>query len=112
MSSDETSRAGATSSESNAASYLRTASITRSASPLTDDSGPLTASGLFNAGNFDPAKLHPMANLGDNLDFLVLEDDKRNQLPGAETALPSRGWTDDLCYGTGTTYLSGVYPYL
>lgn len=108
--SDETSPTGATSSESNATSYLRTASITR-ANPLTDGSGPLTASDLLNAGNFDPARLHPMANLGDNLDFLVLEDDKRNQLPGAETALPSRGWTDDLCYGTGTTYLSGVSHY-
>lgn len=30
-------------------------------------------------------------------------------MPGSETALPSRGWCDDLCYGTGTAYLSGYF---
>ncbi|KAF8492495.1 Tim17/Tim22/Tim23/Pmp24 family-domain-containing protein [Gautieria morchelliformis] len=49
-----------------------------------------------------------MAGLSDQLDYLNLEDDKTNELPGAATALPSRGWSDDLCYGTGTTYLSGL----
>lgn len=56
---------------------------------------------------FDVAKLHPMAELGDNLDFLALDEDKLSELEGAGTVLPSRGWTDDLCVGTGTTYLSG-----
>ncbi|KAF8329703.1 Tim17-domain-containing protein [Cantharellus anzutake] len=105
----ETSASESTSLENNTASYLRNASFTRSAPPpFLNTDGPLTASDLLTSDNFDPTKLHPMANLGDNLDFLVLEDDKRNQLPGAETALPSRGWTDDLCYGTGTTYLSAL----
>lgn len=63
---------------------------------------------LGGAGGFDVSKLHPMAQLGDSIDYLTLEDDKKNALPGAETALPSRGWSDDLCYGTGTTYLSGT----
>jgi len=49
-----------------------------------------------------------MAAIGDKLDYLLLEDDKVNQLPGAGTPLPSRGWSDDLCYGTGTTYLTGL----
>jgi import inner membrane translocase subunit TIM23 len=56
---------------------------------------------------FDPAKLHPLAGLGDKLDFLQLDDDKLTEVQGAASVLPSRGWTDDLCVGTGTTYLSG-----
>jgi len=67
----------------------------------------LTASDLLSAP-YDPAKLHPMASLGDQLDYLVLDDDKTNDLPGSGTAVPSRGWSDDLCYGTGTMYLGGL----
>jgi mitochondrial import inner membrane translocase subunit TIM23 len=57
---------------------------------------------------YDPAKLHPLADLSDKLDYLLLDDDKTSELPGARTAIPSRGWSDDLCYGTGTMYLSGL----
>ena len=57
---------------------------------------------------YDPAKLHPLAGLGDNLDFLQLDEGKINDMQGAVSVLPSRGWTDDLCVGTGTTYLSGL----
>lgn len=60
-------------------------------------------------GSFDPAKLHPMAGIDDKLDYLLLDDEKTSDLPGAGTAIPSRGWSDDLCYGTGTMYLSGPY---
>ncbi|OLL26634.1 Mitochondrial import inner membrane translocase subunit tim23 [Neolecta irregularis DAH-3] len=56
----------------------------------------------------DPAQLHPLANIGGGLDYLSLEDDALNSLPGSHTALPSRGWGDDLCYGTGTTYLCAL----
>jgi import inner membrane translocase subunit TIM23 len=56
---------------------------------------------------YDPAKLHPLAGLGDKLDFLQLDEDKLSDVQGAASVLPSRGWTDDLCVGTGTTYLSG-----
>jgi hypothetical protein len=49
-----------------------------------------------------------MASLGGQLDYLVLDDDKTNDLPGSGTAIPSRGWSDDLCYGTGTMYLGGM----
>ncbi|EIW58757.1 mitochondrial import inner membrane translocase subunit tim23 [Trametes versicolor FP-101664 SS1] len=59
-------------------------------------------------GSFDPAKLHPMAGIDDKLDYLLLDDEKTSDLPGAGTAIPSRGWSDDLCYGTGTMYLSGL----
>ncbi len=60
-------------------------------------------------GSFDPSKLHPLAGLEDKLDYLLLDDDKTTDLPGAGGAIPSRGWSDDLSYGTGTMYLSGPY---
>jgi len=57
----------------------------------------------------DATRLHSLAGIGDQgqLDYLLLDDDKLNSLLAAQTALPSRGWTDNLCYGTGTTYLTG-----
>jgi len=65
-----------------------------------------TAADMFSTSAYDPAKLHPLAGL-DKMDFLALEEDKLSDVQGAATVLPSRGWTDDLCIGTGTTYLSG-----
>ena len=80
----------------------------------TDTSKPeLAVSGQAPTANdllaaYDPARLHPLAGLGDKLDYLLLDDDKKSELPGADTAIPSRGWSDDLCYGTGTMYLGGA----
>ncbi|KAF7973962.1 hypothetical protein HWV62_13930 [Athelia sp. TMB] len=85
--------------------YLRSATFTRPDGPSGDNA--VTASDLL-MGAYDPTKLHPLADLGDKLDYLLLDDDKTNDLPGAGTAIPSRGWSDDLCYGTGTMYLSGL----
>ncbi|RAL13850.1 protein transporter TIM23 [Aspergillus homomorphus CBS 101889] len=57
----------------------------------------------------DPTQLHPLAGLNqDTLDYISLEDSALDQLPGDRSVLPSRGWSDDLCYGTGTTYLAGL----
>lgn len=56
----------------------------------------------------DPARLHPLAGLDKPLDYLILEDEELNKLPGSKSLLPSRGWSDDLCYGTGTTYLTAL----
>jgi mitochondrial import inner membrane translocase subunit TIM23 len=39
---------------------------------------------------------------------LTLEDSALSDLPGSQSALPSRGWSDDLCYGTGVTYLTAL----
>jgi len=75
--------------------------------PAPPQHAPLASDLLLSAS--DPTRLHPLAQLGDKLDYLLLEDDKVNDLPGAETALPSRGWSDDLCYGTGTMYLGGTF---
>jgi import inner membrane translocase subunit TIM23 len=92
------------SSSQNPTDYIRSATFSRPDAPSGDNA--VTASDLF-MGAYDPAKLHPLANIGDKLDYLLLDDDKTNELPGAGTAIPSRGWSDDLCYGTGTMYLSG-----
>lgn len=94
---------------SNATDYLRNAQFsTGSSSSSATTLGTPTASDILSgAGSFDPQKLHPLAGLTDKLEYLTLDDEKTNELPGARTALPSRGWGDDLCYGTGTTYLSG-----
>lgn len=87
--------------------YLKNATFASSSGSYGADGSPVTASDLL-TGGFDPARLHPLAGLQDQLEYLALDDDKVNDLPGAATALPSRGWSDDLCYGTGTTYLSGT----
>ncbi|KAI1437763.1 Tim17-domain-containing protein [Xylaria sp. CBS 124048] len=57
----------------------------------------------------DPSQLHPLAGLDkDSLEYLSLEDSALTNLPGAHTAIPSRGFSDDLCYGTGITYLTAL----
>ncbi|KAG5923375.1 hypothetical protein E4U42_004980 [Claviceps africana] len=57
----------------------------------------------------DPSQLHPLAGLNkDTLEYLSLEDSALSELPGGQSVLPSRGFTDDLCYGTGITYLAGL----
>jgi import inner membrane translocase subunit TIM23 len=79
------------------------------AGPSTSAPAPQLPSALDTLGGsaYDPAKLHPLAGLGDKLDFLQLDEDKLTDMEGAASVLPSRGWTDDLCVGTGTTYVSG-----
>ncbi|CAB53081.1 Mitochondrial import inner membrane translocase subunit tim23 [Schizosaccharomyces pombe] len=67
-----------------------------------------TASDILSGSEFDPAKLHPLADLDKPLDYLLIEEDALSTLPGDSMAIPSRGWQDDLCYGTGTSYLSGL----
>jgi len=60
-------------------------------------------------GSFDPSALHPLAGLNqETLDYLSLEETALSDLPGGRSALPSRGWSDDLCYGTGVTYLTAL----
>lgn len=85
----------------------RAADVSRVGLAASSSSQAPTANDLLLAA-YDPARLHPLAGLGDKLDYLLLDDDKTNELPGADTAIPSRGWSDDLCYGTGTMYLGGA----
>lgn len=67
-------------------------------------------SSFLNApGSYDPSALHPLAGLNqDTLDYLSLDDSALSDLPGSRSLLPSRGWSDDLCYGTGVTYLTAL----
>ncbi|SCV74901.1 BQ2448_7930 [Microbotryum intermedium] len=71
---------------------------------------PDASSILGATSSIDPAALHPLAGLIDSkdLDYLALDDDKLSAVEGGESVLPSRGWSDELCYGTGSTYLCGL----
>lgn len=69
-------------------------------------SAPDATSFLSEVAIPDPSRLHPLAGLNqDTLDYLSLDDSALDELPGSRSVLPSRGWSDDLCYGAGTTYL-------
>ncbi|KAF2220168.1 Tim17/Tim22/Tim23/Pmp24 family-domain-containing protein [Elsinoe ampelina] len=77
--------------------------------PYSTQEAPNVSSFLNSSDAFDPSSLHPLAGLNqDTLDYLQLDDSVLTDLPGARSALPSRGWSDDLCYGTGVTYLTGL----
>ena len=80
-------------------------------SPNRYDDAPTAASILGATSGIDPSALHPLAGLvGDkDLDYLSLEDDKISSVDGGKSVLPSRGWGDELCYGTGSTYLAGEF---
>ncbi|KAI5953743.1 TIM23 [Candida theae] len=52
--------------------------------------------------------LHPLAGLDKGIEYLDLEEEKLNQVEGSQGLIPSRSWTDDLCYGTGAVYLMGL----
>ena len=81
------------SSSHNTTEFLQNVSFSQSDGSPPDHA--VTASDLLMAA-YDPAKLHLLAELGNKLDYLLLDDDKTNELSGAGTAIPSR------CYGIGT----------
>ena len=75
----------------------------------TDLSAPDASSILNSASIPDPSQLHPLANLNQQtLDYLTLEESALSSLPGSQSAIPSRGFSDDLCYGTGVTYITAL----
>lgn len=63
---------------------------------------------ISSAGVLDPARLHPLAGLEKGVEYLDLEEEQLSTLEGSQGLIPSRGWTDDLCYGTGAVYLIGL----
>lgn len=99
-----------------ASAYLQSATFAQpsasssSSSFVPDQAQPQepTAQSLFASSAFDPAKLHPLAGLGSDqqLDYLLLEDDKTNLEGGA--VMGNRGFFDDVQAGTGTAYISGA----
>ena len=79
------------------------------AQPAFDPSTAQDSSSFLYGSGLDATQLHPLAGLNqDTLDYLTLDESQLSDLPGARSALPSRGWSDDLCYGTGTTYLTAL----
>lgn len=97
-----------TSPSPSSSSPLRDPADTFQPAPF-DPSTAQDVSSFLNPGAFDPAQLHPLAGLNqDTLDYLTLEEGALSDLPGGRSALPSRGWSDDLCYGTGATYLTAL----
>lgn len=55
--------------------------------------------------NLNAAKLHPLANLNrGELEYLDLESNSQR----SDGLIASRGWTEDLSYGTGAMYLLGL----
>lgn len=80
-----------------------------SPSPFDASLADSDASSFLTAGLPSAAALHPLAGLNqDGLEYLTLEESALDQTPGSRSALPSRGWSDDLCYGTGTTYFAAL----
>ena len=107
--SDNKPSSSTTSPPSVEATLKDTASGTTFENPTTSYQAQDVSSLLSGATLPDPSKLHPLAGLNqDTLDYLSLEDSALSELPGGQSALPSRGWSDDLCYGTGITYISAL----
>ncbi|GAV27656.1 hypothetical protein PMKS-001124 [Pichia membranifaciens] len=97
---------GSTKKEETAPAASAAADVPATAAPAAYDDTQLNISAF---PVFDASKLHPLAGLDKDLEYLDLDEEKLNTVEGTGNGiLPSRGWTDDLCYGTGTLYVSGL----
>ncbi|KAI1777872.1 Tim17-domain-containing protein [Hypoxylon cercidicola] len=109
-----TGRKSSSSSQQSSASESSSASTTTPTDTFTPTPfNPAEAQGvdsfLKSSAFADPSLLHPLAGLDkESLEYLSLEDSALSDLPGARSAIPSRGFSDDLCYGTGITYLTAL----
>lgn len=63
---------------------------------------------LTNPMAFDTSRLHPLAGLEKGVEYMDLEEEQLSTMEGSQGLIPSRGWSDDLCYGTGAVYLLGL----
>jgi import inner membrane translocase subunit TIM23 len=94
-------------------SFLQTAQFSQPSaspsSPQSSSSSEPTAESLFSSPKFDPASLHPLAGLGNDqqLDYLLLEDDKTNMEGGS--LMGNKSYLDDMQTGAGTAYVTGTY---
>lgn len=90
--------------------YNTSPTATTPASVPFDPSEGQGVQGFLQPSTFaDTSQLHPLAGLNKgDLEYLTLDDGVLSDLAGSQSVLPSRGFTDDLCYGTGITYLSGL----
>lgn len=95
---------GGTSSNSTLDSTTPTSHI----SPGSGSDDSSISSILKAPGAFDSAALHPLAGLEKGIEYLDLEEEQLNTVQGSKGLIPSRSWSDDLCYGTGAVYLLGL----
>ncbi|CAK7265366.1 Mitochondrial import inner membrane translocase subunit tim23 [Sporothrix epigloea] len=111
-----TEQAAASSSPSSSAHSNSNYSSPPPAGPSSTGMGTMATLGGSGTDSFlhssvfaDPTQLHPLAGLNkETLEYISMEDSALSDLPGSQSALPSRGFTDDLCYGAGITYLTGL----
>ncbi|KAK0711259.1 Tim17/Tim22/Tim23/Pmp24 family-domain-containing protein [Lasiosphaeris hirsuta] len=102
-------RKSSSQASSSSASDAPTTSDSRQPTSFDPYSGQGTDAFLGSSAYADPTQLHPLAGLNkETLDYISLEDSSLSDLPGSQSVLPSRGFTDDLCYGTGVTYLAAL----
>lgn len=75
-------------------------------SPFDSPEGQGVESFLKPSAFADPSSLHPLAGIDSGtLEYLSLDD---TALSEGHTVVPSRGFFDDLCYGTGITYVTAL----
>ena len=102
-------KSSSSTASSNASPTSNAPSDTFQPTPFDPQDAQDVSSFLTGPSFVDPSQLHPLAGLNQQtLDYLSLEDSALSDLPGSQSALPSRGWSDDLCYGTGVTYLTAL----
>lgn len=65
-------------------------------------------SSFLGADTLDTSRLHPLAGLDQGLEYLNIEGETASDMPGSHGIIPIKDWTDDLCYGTGAVYLTGL----
>ncbi|KAJ2855924.1 Mitochondrial import inner membrane translocase subunit tim23 [Coemansia erecta] len=96
--------------ESNSKSYYQVAPTTSTSRPSNQSATSLAldqmqggVSEFLSQVDFSSPQLNPIASAG-GIEYLNLEDGPIY----ASGVMPSRGWSDDLCYGTGTLYIMGL----
>lgn len=63
---------------------------------------------LTNPMAFDTRRLHPLAGLEKSIEYMDLKNEQLSTMKESQGLIPSRGWSDDICYGTGAVYLLGL----
>ncbi|KAI0128636.1 Tim17/Tim22/Tim23/Pmp24 family-domain-containing protein [Xylariales sp. AK1849] len=97
------------SSQQSASSSTPTPTDTFAPTPFDPSEAQGVDSFLKSSAFADPSQLHPLAGLNrESLEYLTLEDAALSDVPGSQSVIPSRGFSDDLCYGTGITYLTAL----
>ncbi|KAI8324036.1 Tim17-domain-containing protein [Martensiomyces pterosporus] len=96
--------------EDNARTYYQTAPSSSQAYPSSASPTSLAidqvqggVSEFLSQVDFSSSQLNPVASPG-GIEYLNLEDGPIY----TGGVMPSRGWSDDLCYGTGTMYILGL----